>query len=110
MRFVAEFEVEVVDPTTAAEFTFDFGHDADGEVVMMPYPDQESQMRAAVGMALTQGLIAFGPRAGFKWLSGGGPFARAVDEHGYHPEMTVPMMPARRNDGTYPDQPPPTAQ
>lgn len=98
MRFWAEFEVEVTDVVQAAAFTMDWGRDADGQPAMMPYEDPIEQVEAAVGQAMTQGLREAGERAGFKWISGG-PQARPRTEDGSYPELTLPWMPGRDDDG-----------
>lgn len=98
MRFLAEFEVEVIDPIQAAAFTMDWGRDADGGVQMMPHPTEFLQMNAAVSQAMAVGLMDAGPQAGFRWL-GGSVIPRVPLEDGTYGEVTLPKMPGRRDDG-----------
>lgn len=105
MRFIAEFEVEIIDPTAAAAYTMDWGRDEAGNPEMQPYTTVEDQMRAAVSQAFSEGMADHGPRAGFKWWSGS-VHTRPLDNAGEnHIELDLPSMPARRDDGTYPDEP-----
>jgi hypothetical protein len=100
LRLVCEFEVEVTDPTQAATYTMDWGRDEAGKLGMMPHTNQNQQMAAAVGQVLAKALHDAGPQAGFRWM-GGSPLPRQLAEDGRYREMTLPSLPARRDDGTF---------
>lgn len=94
MRFIAEFVVEVIDPTTAASYTMDWAQDGDN-IAMLPYPDVRSQMEAAVSQAFGS---TFGTpeETGFRWV-GGTVFARQrVGD--VHPAVTLPEIPVLPED------------
>lgn len=101
MRVVFEMELEVTDVTAAAAYTMDWGQTADGEIAMMPYPTDDQQIYAAVSQVIATALADARERGvGFKCLSQSG-FPREVVS-GEHPAITLPAMPARRDDGTVP--------
>lgn len=100
MRFWAEFEVEVLDVTTARAFNNDWTRDDSGEPVMMYDEDDERVVAQAVSQVLTQGLHRGGESAGFKWL-GGSSHPRAIEGADFA-AVEIPTMPVRLEDGTYP--------
>lgn len=103
MRFVAEFEVEVTDPVQAAAYTLGWEQDSGGTVMMSGYQTPDDQVWEAVRQALFTRLDETSERAGFRVL-GGSVLPRPLDGHGtLHPEVTLPPMPARQDDGEFAD-------
>lgn len=99
MRFFAEFEIEVTDPTAAAAYTMDWTNTPSGPA-MVPYETVEEQMQAALQQAIFSSLGEVGPGAGFKYLSGS-VLPRFLNEAGdRYLEWPLAPLPARRDDGT----------
>lgn len=105
MRFVAEFEVEVTDPVQAAAYTLGWARDDGGTLaVMSRYQTTDEQVWEAVRQALFTRLDEMSERAGFLVLTGS-VLPRPLDDSGTsHPAMTLPPMPARRDDGESADE------
>lgn len=105
VRVVVDLEVEVVDITQARAFTWDWGTTPDGEKVMMPHPDVESQVQGTVGMLIGQLHETAEKRAGLRFL-GMSVITRPRDEEGNYQPFTLSALPGRRDDGTLLDEPP----
>ncbi|MCP2265587.1 hypothetical protein ACFQHV_00905 [Promicromonospora thailandica] len=103
MRFLVDLEIEVTDPTAAAAYTMDFRRDDEGNIAMAPYPTVEDQMQGTLSRVLSAALVQGGAEAGFKYLSAS-VLPRFLAEGGEkYTQVTLPEMPARRDDGTFPD-------
>lgn len=99
LQLVCEFEIEVTDPTQAAAYTMDWGHDESGEPVMMTRSNQNRQMAEAAERLIIDALNTQGAKAGFKLTGSQGIRPREVGDDGRYVEMTLPSLPARNDDG-----------
>lgn len=99
VRFVYEFELEVVDPTTTAAFSFDIGVDEAGNLGMVPFDNVADQLQVVLTQVLSETLRDRGPEFGIKWM-GGPVLARYRCPEGWYPERTLGEMPGRADDGT----------
>lgn len=101
MRVWAEWEIEIVDPTAARAKNFDWSRDETGEPVMLHDEDDELAAARALHAIVFEALQQHGDAAGVK-MHGGTllPRPRVGD---VYPEWPLPEIPARRDDGTYPE-------
>lgn len=97
MRFVAEFEVEIVDATQARAYAMDWAQGDDGTPMLEEHTDESaatSAMRTLWGRALS----AHAAEAGLH-VMGGSLFPR-VAEGIVYPTMPISSLPVRRDDGS----------
>jgi hypothetical protein len=103
LRFVYEFEIEVTDPLQAKVAAWGLAQNEEGELGMMvTNSNQNAQVADAVSEVVSGSLSSLGQQAGFRWM-GGSLLPRPVNDQGQHGEMTIPAMPARQDDGTFPE-------
>lgn len=98
LRYIAEFEVEVVDPVQAAAFTMDLSQGDDGSLSFAPAPTDVGKISAAINSVVSRALHASGPDAGFRW-TGGSSFVRQLSPDGktWLP-IEIPEVPAQHDE------------
>lgn len=97
MRFVAEFEVEIVDATQARAYAMDWAQGDDGTPMLEEHTD-ESAATSALRAAWMPGLSEAAEKAGLH-VKGGSLFPRMAEGIVY-PTMPIPSLPVRRDDGS----------
>lgn len=110
VRFVYEGEIEITDEMQSRVLYEGPGvRDAEGNFLGMLVTDGEEMWERgypysmfAVSMVMSEALHQNGPAAGFKWMGGGAYLRPSMD--GQYAAYTVPEMPVRNDDGTYPPE------
>lgn len=104
LRMVYEFEIEVTDPTQLSAYNLMAAQDETGNLAILSSGNANQAAHQVVSTVLSRALHETGETAGFKWLSAS-ILPRRIGADGHYAEMTFPPMPARRDDGSFPDEP-----